>query len=232
MPNPGVLLCDADALIQLFLATKQTRSLIPLRSLRDDYGIQPAIVAEVEVELLSNRKYGAKVMQELRRALGNGTLEILDVGAMSKYVSSSVAKGVFGVYQTLGQQYAKVADLGEAYTLAAAVTLDVPALSNDITALRALDRHNHAVPSPVLRSFDLLALSLQTGTLAEKDCDDARKELRGRGEHVPAPFQNASFGDGMKWFCPRILDDEKPGIGMAPQPGPGYTAQIRIRKKS
>lgn len=229
MPNPSVLPCDTDALIQLFLVTKQT-SLVPLRILRDVYGIQPAIVAEVEVELMSNRKHGVRIAPELKKALGNGTLEILDVGAMSKYVSSAVAKGVFGTYQALGQQYAKIVGLGEAYTLAAAVTIDVPALSNDITALRALDTHNHAVPSPVLRMFDLLALSLQTGALTEQDCDAARKELRGRGEHVPAPFQNASFGDGMKSFCPRILDNAKPAIGTACQPGPGFTAQILVQK--
>lgn len=230
MPNPSVLLCDTDALIQLFLTAAQTKNLVPLRTLRDDYGIQPAIVAEVEIELMSHRKHGGKVGPELRKALGKGTLEVLDVGTMSKYVPGHLAKGVFGNYLTLGQQYAKVADRGEAYTLAAAVTLNVPALSNDVSALRALDFNNLAVPSPVLRAFDLLALCLQAGHLTDGECDAARKELVRCGEHVPAAFKNASFGGGMKHFCPRILDVGKNPIGIAAAPGPGYMAQIQVKR--
>lgn len=230
MDNPRVLVCDTDALIQLFLTATHTKSLIPLRTLRNDYAIQPVIVAEVETELMSNRKHGAAITQELRKALGNGTIEILDVTSIAKYVPSHLAKGVFGNYQSMGQQYGKIADRGEAYTLAAALTLDVPALSNDISALRALDNANLPVPSPVLRSFDILAFSFQTGALVEKDCDAARKELVKRMEHIPAAFQNASFGDGMKRFCPRIVDAGMAVVGIAAAPGPGYTAQIRVKR--
>ncbi len=230
MPNPSVLVCDTDALIQLFLTVGQTR-LTPLRTLRDDYGIQPVIIAEVEIELISNRRHGIKVAPELRKALGNGTIEVLDVGTMSKFVPPELSKGVFGNYQTLGNQYAKIADRGEAYTLAAAVTLNVPAVSNDITALRALDFHGHQLPSPVLRSFDLLAFSLQSGALTEKECDATRKELVGQGEHVPAAFKHASFGDGIKQFCLRICDGNKSPIGIPPSPGPGYTARIHVARK-
>lgn len=230
MPNPSVLPCDTDALIQLFLTASQTK-LASLRVLRTDYAIQPAIVPEVETELLSNRKHGARVAPELRKAIGNGTIEMLDIGSMGKYVPPSVAKGVFGNYQTLAQQYAKIVDRGEAYTLAAAITLGVPAVSNDVSALEALDYHSLAVPSPVLRSFDLLAFALQTGALTERECDAARKELAGRGEHMPAAFKHASFLDALTRFCPRILDGGKPPIGTAPKPGPGYKAQIQVTKK-
>src|SRR5580658_8242631 len=162
MANPLVLPCDTDALIQLSLVALQTKSLIPLRILKDDFGIQPAIVAEVETELMWNRRYAAKFVPELRKALGHGTIEILDLNTFSKYVPGHLAKGVFGNYQSTALQYSKVADRGEAYTLAAAVTLNVPALSNDLTALEALDYNNLVVPSPVLRMFDLLVLSYQT----------------------------------------------------------------------
>ncbi|HEV3481196.1 MAG TPA: hypothetical protein VGR97_02590 [Candidatus Acidoferrales bacterium] len=231
MSDPRVLPFDTDALIQLFLTATQTRSLLPLRTLRDEYGIQPAIVAEVEVELASHRKYGAKVAPEFRKALGNGTLEILDIGAMSKYVPSALAKGVFATSQSLGRRYALIVGRGEAYTHAAAVTLDVPAVSNDVSALRALDFHGHQVPSPVLRVFDLFAFALQTGALDVRDCDAARKELLGRNEHIPRAFQHAAFIDGMKSFCPRILDGAKSVVGIEPVPGPGYMTQIQVWKK-
>ena len=231
MSDPRVLLFDTDALIQLFLTAKQTKSLLPLRTLRDEYGIQPVIVAEVEVELASHRKYGAKVVPEFRKALGNGALEILDIGSMSKYVPTALASGVFATYQRLGQRYALVVDRGEAYTHAAAVTLDVPAVSNDVSALRALTFHDYQVPSPVLRVFDLFAFALQTGVLDLRDCDAARKELLGRNEHIPRAFQHAAFTDGMKSFCPRILDGARSAVGTPPLPGPGYMAQIRVSKK-
>ena len=189
MDNPPVLPCDTDALLQLFLVAPHTKSLIPLRILRDDFGIQPAIVPEVETELMWNRRYGARFVPELRKALGNRTIEILDLAAFSKYVPGHLAKGVFGNYQSAGQQYSKIVDRGEAYTLAAAAILDVPALSNDMTALEALDYNNLAVPSPVLRAFDLFALSYQTGALIEKECDTARKKWFDKGSTCPERFR-------------------------------------------
>jgi hypothetical protein len=230
MDNPRVLPCDTDALIQLFLVALQTKSLTPLRMLKGDFGIQPAIVAEVETELMWNRRYAARFVPELRKALGNGTIEVLNLEAFSKYVPSHLAKGVFANYQSTGQQYGTIVDRGEAYTLAAAVTLNVPAMSNDLTALEALDHNNLAVPSPVLRAFDLLAFSYQTGALAEKECDAARKELVRQKEHVPQAFKNASFGDGINQFCPRILEDARAAVGRRAAPGPGYTAQIRVKR--
>lgn len=148
-------------------------------------------MAEVEVELMLSRKFGTKFAQDLKKAIGNGTLQILDAAAFSKYVPGHVAKGVFGNFQTLGFQFNKYADRGESFTLAAAVTLDVPALSNDKSALDALDFNGMVLPSPVLRTFDLLSFCFQVGALEEKHCDGARKELRQRNEHVPGPFQNA-----------------------------------------
>ncbi len=169
MPNPGLLPCDTDALIQLFLTAAHTKSLLPLRMLKDDYGIQPSIVVEVEMELMQSRKFGTKFAPELRKAVGNGTIEILDATAFAKYVPGHLAKGVFGNFQTLGLQYNKYADRGESYTLAAAVTLNVPALSNDKSALDALDINGMVLPTPVLRAFDLLSFCFQVGALEERE---------------------------------------------------------------
>jgi hypothetical protein len=230
MPNPCLLPCDTDALIQLFLTAAHTKSLIPLRMLKDDYGIQPAIVAEVEAELMQNRKFGAKFAPELRKAVGNGTLEVLDAAAFAKYVPAHLAKGVFGNFQTLGLQYNKHAHRGESYTLAAAVTLQTPALSNDKSALDVLDFNGLVLPTPVLRTFDLVSFCYQAGALDEKHCDSVRKELAQRNEHVPGPFKNASFIDGLKYFAPRILDGARARVGAVARPGPGYTAEISVTR--
>jgi hypothetical protein len=230
MPNPRLLPCDTDALIQIILTAAHTKTLMPLRMLKDDYGIQPSIVPEVEVELMQSRKFGARFAPELRKAVGNGTIEILDVAAFARYVPGHLAKGVFGNFQALGLQYNKFADRGESYTLAAAVTLGVPALSNDKSALDALDFNGMVLPMPVLRVFDLLAFCYQAGVLEEKHCDGARKELMQRNEHVPAAFKNASFIDGLTHFSPRILDSARPRVGVVPRPGPGYTSEVSVTR--
>jgi hypothetical protein len=133
--------------------------------------------------------------------------------------------------QALGQEYNKFADTGEAYTLAAAVTLGVPAMSNDKTALDALEYNGKALPSPVLRVFDLLAFSFQTSALEEKDCDKVRKELVQIHEHVPGAFRHASFIDGLGSFCPRILDAGVKTVGTSPAAGPAYSARVLVAKK-
>jgi hypothetical protein len=139
MSDPHVLLCDTDSLIQLFLTTQHNKNLTPLRCLKDGYGIQSAIVAEVETELMWTRRYGGRFVPLLNKALGNGLIELLDPMTISRHVPSHLAKGVYEAIQKLGQEYNRYADLGESYTLAAAVILNEPALSNDKSALDALD---------------------------------------------------------------------------------------------
>lgn len=53
-------------------------------------------------------------------------------------MSSVTSSATISAIQALGTQYQLNVDWGEAFTHAAAVTLDVPSLSHDITALRAL----------------------------------------------------------------------------------------------
>ena len=226
MANPRLLLCDTDALIQVFLTKDQTKKLLPLRILKDAYGIQPAIVVEVETELRSTRRYLNQFDADLKKATGNGTLLLLDEGAFGNYVSpSNLSRTIYSSFQNLGKQHYRYAHRGEAYTFAAAVTLGEPALSNDASALEALDRQGFPLPSPVLRVFDLLAFCLQTGDLTEKDCDSTRRELIRLEEPVPRIFQRASFGDGLPNFCPRFLDGKKACIGQAPSPCAAYKMQ-------
>lgn len=231
MANPRLLLCDTDSLIQLFLTAQHNQNLAPLRVLRDSYGIQPTIVEEVETELMWTRRHGARFVPLLKKAMGSGVIERLDVTVLGRHVGQAIVKSVHSSFQALGQQYSKYADPGESYTFAAAVTLAVPALSNDKSAVDALDYNGMALPSPVLRAFDVLALSYQVGALAEKECDKVRKELVQLGEHVPRAFRNASFLDGLAQFCPRILDGGVKAIGTASAPGPAYAVQILCTKK-
>jgi hypothetical protein len=231
MANPSLLLCDTDSLIQLFLTSQHNQNLRPLRVLRDDYGIQPTIVEEVETELMWTRRYGSRFVPQLKKATASGLIERLDVTVLGRHVGQAIAKSVHSGFQALGQQYSKHADPGEAYTFAAAVTLGVPALSNDKSAVDALDYNGMALPSPVLRAFDVLTLSYQVGALAEKECDKVRKELLQLGEHVPRAFRNASFADGLAQFCPRILDGGVKAVGTASTPGPAYAVQILCTKK-
>jgi hypothetical protein len=231
MPNPNFLLCDTDSLIQLLLTAQHSNNLIPLRMLKSDYGIQPTIVAEVETELMWTRRYGTRFVPTLKKALSNGVIEVLDLSTISRQVGAPAAKSVHSGFIALGQEYSKYADKGEAYTFAAAVTLGTPALSNDKSALDALEFNGMQLPCPVLRVFDLLAISYQVAALGEKECDKIRQELRQLQEHVPRVFKNASFIDGLTKFCPRMLDGAQGKIGSTPTAGPGYAAQIFVSKK-
>ena len=111
------------------------------------------------------------------------------------------------------------------------VARGVPAMSNDKSALDALDFNGKALPSPVLRMFDLLAFGYQIGVLEEKDCDKARKELLQIGEHVPGVFRKASFINGLANFSPRILDGAVGGVGALANTAPGYAVSITLTKK-
>lgn len=77
----------------------------------------------------------------------------------------------------------------------------------------------------------LAMLRVKPFTVWKGECDAARKDLVVQGEHVPAPFMHASFGDGMAHFFPRIYDGSKSLIGMPSRPGPWYTSQIQIARK-
>jgi hypothetical protein len=231
MPNPRLLVCDTDALIQLFLTKDSTRKLIPLRVLRDFYEIQPVIVEEVEIEIRSSKTFLNQFEADLKKSLTSGTISLLDASAFLKYVPSPHARSVFASYQGLGRQYYRYVDRGEAYTLAAAVTLNEPAMSNDFSALEVLDKQGFALPTPVLRAFDLFTLCYQTGDLVEKECDSARQDLIRFDEGVPRSFRHASFRDGLESFCPRLLDDAKPTIGLAPTPTAAHKSQRLIKRK-
>jgi hypothetical protein len=74
MPNPSLIICDSDVLVQFFLCNE----LRPLRDLKTLYSIQPAIVQEVDAELRWLGHYGARFVPQLDKSLKNGLLVRLD----------------------------------------------------------------------------------------------------------------------------------------------------------
>jgi hypothetical protein len=214
--SPRLLPCDADALIQALLAS----NLSPLQILKAEFGIQPVIVPEVEIELASNRKFGLRLSARVRKALANQTIRTLDSGVIQSYVGVSVlaAAGTLAAIERLGLQHENHVDYGEAYTHAAALTLGTPAMSHDLSALVALEQAGLPVPNPVLRYFDLVVLGYQVGAMSEADCDRTRQELLAENEWLPRCFEHHSFRDGLRAFCPRLLSGKRPPVGLATPP--------------
>ncbi|MGH7205968.1 MAG: hypothetical protein ACREI2_07135 [Nitrospiraceae bacterium] len=235
MPNPPLLVCDTDALVQLLLVNE----LRPFRILKINYGIQPVIVPEVENELRVHRKYRDQIEARLDKALTTGIIVVLDRATIQACLASSesaiptaAAQSTMERIQSLGAEYNVPVDLGEAYTLAAAVVLEVPALSNDRTALNSLNNADLAVPSPVLRTFDVIAFGSQVHLLSEADCELIRKALIREGEWVPKEFRSSSFAAGLPSFCARLLDRSALAVGAAPSHGHAYARQLIISSKS
>ena len=110
----------------------------------------------------------------------------------------------WAAFQSLGALYYGHVGSGEAYTFAAALTLGMPALSNDFNAIRTLESNFHALPTPVLRTFDVLGFCYQSGCLELRVCEAVRSELLKNREGLPKAFMYASFQDGLKNFSPRL----------------------------
>ncbi len=200
MPNPALLLCDSDALVQFFLANEVR----PFRQLKDGFGVQSAIVQEVDLELRWLGKHKDRFVPQLDKALKSGVLRVLDPSYFQSLLSTAPVGASWVGFQSLGAQYEGYIGRGEAYTFAAAVTLSVPALSNDFSAIKTLENNLLALPTPVLRVFDLLAFCYECGGLELKACDGVRDNLLKCGEGMPKAFMNASFQDGLNNFSPRL----------------------------
>lgn len=200
MPNPALLLCDSDALVQFFLVD----DVRPLQALAKQFGIQPAIVPEVDLELRWLARHKDRFVAQLDKALKHGTLLALDRSTFQTYMGTATPGTSWSSYQALGMQYYGYVQRGEAYTHAAAVSLRMPALTNDLRAVRVLEAQMLNVALPVLRSFDLLTFAYELGILSIKDCEEIRHELLRHGEGIPGPFVNASFENGAKKFPCRL----------------------------
>jgi len=229
MPAPAFVICDTDALLQ-FLIVSDIRALL---TLRNSYRIQPLVVPEVEIELRSHRRYATRVSQELTKLLGNGVLKILDKAVLAAHFggppSGPLASAqALAQIQQLGAQLYRHCDTGEAYSHAAAITLDVPAMSHDRSALDAILNAGLPVPKTVLRAFDLLSLSFQIGYITANDCDQIRSDLVKEGEWVPKSFNKNSFVGGLQSFCPRLHDLKHSRLGGAEPNVSAYSQVIDL----
>jgi hypothetical protein len=212
MPNPALLLCDSDALIQFFIAD----DLRPLQSLRTQFGIQPVIALEVDLELRWLAKHKDRFVSTLDKALRTGTLAKLDQATFQSCLGTATPGTSWSTFQSLGTKYYGYVQRGEAYTHAAAVTLGMPAMTNDGNAVRVLEGQMLSVAVPTLRSFDLFSFALEFGVLQIKECEDIRSELLANGEGLPGPFANKSFEDGVKKFPCRLRHSNAPDASCAP----------------
>ncbi len=217
MPNPPLLLCDSDALVQFFLID----DLRPLQVLKSKFHIQPTIALEVDLELRWVGKHKNRFVPKLDKALKNGILARLDQSTFQGYLGTAAPGTSWGTYQALGARYYGVVQRGEAYTHAAAVSLAMPAMSNDGNAVRVLEGQMMSVAIPMLRAFDLLVFAHEFGALTTKECDDIRTELLTNGEGIPGPFQHASFVNGAKTFPCRLRVGNAAGSPY-PQPTTHY----------
>jgi hypothetical protein len=221
MPNPALLICDSDVLVQFFLANE----IRPLKHVKEAYGIQVAIVQEVDLELRWLGKHRDKFVHQLDKTLKSDVLRVLDPAYFHSFLSSAPVGASWAGFQSLGAQYEGRIHRGEAYTFAAAVTLGSPALSNDFSAIKTLQANLLTLPTPVLRGFDLLAFCYQSGCLELRECEEVRSELLRNGEGMPKAFMNASFEDGLKNFLPRLQDGTAVPVGTT-----AYSATLFIAK--
>jgi len=141
---------------------------------------------------------------KLDKALKRGILTKLDQSTFQGYLGTATAGTSWGSFQALGVRYYGFVQRGEAYTHAAAVSLGMPVLSNDSTAVRVLEGQMMSVAVPVLRFFDIIIFAHAANVLTTKDCEDIRSTLLKNGEGLPGPFKNASFVNGAKIFPCRL----------------------------
>lgn len=213
--NPSMLVCDTDALSQVLVAGDFS----VIRDLKKTYHTQPVLVEAVEYELrspqsLSLRRLVPKYEAALEKALGNGTLQVLDERSLPYYLGPA-AHAVWNEISIRATKWARRVQRGEAYSHAVASTLSVPVLTHDITAIRILEKDGEALSQPLLRVFDLYALGFQTGCMSEAACDGCRQKLLQEGQFLPKAFQHHGFKDGLGMFYPRIQVEQMPPVGHA-----------------
>lgn len=202
MPNPSLMIFDSDVLVQLFIADE----IRPLKEIKKLYGIQPAVVQEVDIELRWLGHHKARFVPQLDKSLKVGLITRLDKTVFQSLMSAARPGASWSGFQSLGALYDGYVGKGEAYTHAAGVVLGLPTISNDFRAIQLLQSQMMNLPAPILRCFDLLAFCLESGILCIQDCESVRKCLLKSGEGVPKAFAQASFEDGLTNFRVRLRD--------------------------
>lgn len=197
-----------------------TEQLPLLRRIKSDFAVQSAIVEAVESEVGWNLQNVPKFMGrqlQLKKAVGNGTIALINREFVTTLLGSSEVDGWIRLIETEGERlYARV-DRGEAYSHAVSIALRLPVATHDMRAVNRLLADGEPVPSPILRFWDIVTLGHQIGCLDRGSCDSIRQKLRNLNERAHHCFASKSFSDGLNDFYPRLLDRDRPPLG-APNP--------------
>lgn len=200
MANPELLVVDSDVLAQIFLAKAHKL----LSHLKTNFGVQPVITAEVDLELRWLGRFRDRFEPALEKALKHGALVRLDLGCFQGFLGKAPPGASWSSFQATGLMYGQRVDRGEAYTHAAGLTLGMPTASNDFRAIQVLQANNLMLPMPVLRTFDLCSFAFETKCMDRHQCEEFRKALRSENEGLPKAFMNNSFEDGLRTFRSRL----------------------------
>ena len=215
-PRPDdcrTLVCDTDALIQIFLSGQGEL----LKKFKKLYGIQCVITESVEVELHGPRmKNSALFLPQVRKALQNNALMVLDQHSVGSFTSNDPHTTYLSI-QVMGRKNNLHLGKGEAYSHAAGVVLRVPVMSNDMKAIVVADRTGLPTGKPTIRAYDLFVLFHQIGELSSGDCDEIRKTLTAVKETPHSSFSGRKFDEGLLRFHPRVVDSHVPVRATGPQ---------------
>jgi hypothetical protein len=211
--NPRLIIVDSSVLVQL-VATEQ---LGIFRRFRSDYGVQAAIVQAVEAEVFHLLNTVAKFrgrQEQLRKALGNNTLALVDREFLAPLLGTGVDAWIRQM-ESEGERLYVMVDRGEAFSHAASIVLDVPIATTDTSAVYRLLKYGEKIPRPIIRFWDLVVFAHQIGDLDEAGCDRIRKTLSKLGERTHPCFTERSFRDGVSEFYARLICSDHQPIGAA-----------------
>jgi hypothetical protein len=223
--NPQILICDTDALIQIFVARQGEL----LKRLKRRYGIQPVVPEAVEAEITRRSLRNSPLfVPGFNKALDNGALLLIEERIIGAFTSND-PHSTYNSIQLMGQNNAIHIGPGEAHVFAAGVVLRAPVLSNDAKAVLIADRYEIKRPPQIIRAYDIFMLFHQNGELDQRDCDKIRQSLLKAGEALPFQVRNKNYSDGLPHIFPRLVDEEYPQLAKGIQAELADLEQLVIR---
>jgi hypothetical protein len=186
-----------------------------LTFLKSSYGVQPCVTEAVNGEFLTiieSRPQFLPRREQGKKAFRSGSLVVLSAELLD-LIFGNVGATLMRRANDEGQRLYNVGlDRGEAFSVAAAVCLNFPVVTNDGSALRRLERAREAFPEYCLRFWDLIVFSYQAGRLDLRGCDKARQSLERARERTIPCFSKQSVDVGLKDFFPRLVDGTRPAL--------------------
>lgn len=223
--NPPIIICDTDALIQIFIAREGEL----LKRLKRRYGIQPVVPEAAEGEITRRGLRNSPLfVPGFNKALDNGALLLLEERIIGGFTSND-PHSTYNSIQSMGQKNAIHIGPGEAHAYAAGVVLRAPVLSNDAKAVLIADRYEIKRPPQILRAYDIFMLFHQNGELDERDCDRIRQSLLKADEALPFQVRNKNYSDGLPYIFPRLVDEAYPRLATGTQAELADLEQLVVR---